>query len=176
MLPCRQLEQFASWILSIPTEEFMSQYQRSWYFMSGGFRKSACSHWLLSSHIWNETVSRQNIVDKGWSVATCECRSAIFTILWLKAWICCNFVHNKHRVINHLMTSPPPRETERLGKLPCNITICLPTVFPYCFLGLASKIFPLTFEEDFLVVPLDITDFTSHSDCAATVIQHFGKV
>jgi len=41
---------------------------------------------------------------------------------------------------------------------------------------LASKIFPLTFEEDFLVVPLDITDFTSHGDCAATVLKHFGKV
>jgi len=43
-------------------------------------------------------------------------------------------------------------------------------------LNLASKIFPLTFDEDFLVVPLDVTDFTSHSNCAATVFQHFGKI
>ena len=48
--------------------------------------------------------------------------------------------------------------------------------FPYMFVGLASKIFPLTFEEDFLVVPLDVTDFSSHTGCAAVVLEHFGKV
>ena len=36
--------------------------------------------------------------------------------------------------------------------------------------------FPLTSEEDFLVLPLDVTDFPSHSDCVATVIKHFGEV
>lgn len=40
----------------------------------------------------------------------------------------------------------------------------------------ASKIFPLTFEEDFLVLPLDVTDFPTHEDCPETVIKHFGKV
>lgn len=43
-------------------------------------------------------------------------------------------------------------------------------------LSLASKIFPLTFEEDFLVVPLDVTDFASHTDCAAAAVNHFGKI
>lgn len=40
----------------------------------------------------------------------------------------------------------------------------------------ASKIFPLTFEEDFLVLPLDVTDFPTHEDCPETVIKQFGKV
>lgn len=40
----------------------------------------------------------------------------------------------------------------------------------------ASKIFPLTFEEDFLVLPLDVTDFPTHEGCPETVIKHFGKV
>ena len=40
----------------------------------------------------------------------------------------------------------------------------------------ASKIFPLTFEEDFLVLPLDVTDFQTHEDCPEAVIKHFGKV
>ena len=48
--------------------------------------------------------------------------------------------------------------------------------FSFCYVGLASKIFPLTFEEDFLVVPLDVTDFASHTDCAAAAVNHFGKV
>ena len=49
----------------------------------------------------------------------------------------------------------------------------------YAFLinaGLANKIFPLTFEEDFLVQPLDVADFSSHRDCVAAVLKHFGKV
>ncbi|CAH3150295.1 unnamed protein product [Porites lobata] len=43
-------------------------------------------------------------------------------------------------------------------------------------LDVASKIFPLTFEEDFLVLPLDVTDFPTHEDCPETVIKHFGKI
>ena len=44
------------------------------------------------------------------------------------------------------------------------------------FVDLASKIFPLTFEEDFLVLPLDITDFSIHKDCVDTAIKQFGQV
>ncbi|XP_073248845.1 dehydrogenase/reductase SDR family member 7-like isoform X2 [Porites lutea] len=43
-------------------------------------------------------------------------------------------------------------------------------------LDVASKIFPLTFEEDFLVLPLDVTDFPTHEGCPETVIKHFGKI
>ncbi|XP_078349922.1 dehydrogenase/reductase SDR family member 7-like isoform X2 [Oculina patagonica] len=43
-------------------------------------------------------------------------------------------------------------------------------------LSLASKIFPLTFEEDFLVLPLDVTDFSSHKGCVDAVLKQFGKI
>ena len=45
-----------------------------------------------------------------------------------------------------------------------------------CYIGLAGKLFPLTFEEDFLVVPLDITNFASHEGCINKALQQFGKV
>nr|XP_058946187.1 dehydrogenase/reductase SDR family member 7-like [Pocillopora verrucosa] len=43
-------------------------------------------------------------------------------------------------------------------------------------MSLAGKLFPLTFEEDFLVVPLDITNFASHEDCVTKALQQFGKI
>lgn len=43
-------------------------------------------------------------------------------------------------------------------------------------LNLASKIFPLAFEEDFLVLPLDVSNFSIHKDCTDTVIKQFGQV
>ncbi|XP_068683057.1 dehydrogenase/reductase SDR family member 7-like [Montipora foliosa] len=43
-------------------------------------------------------------------------------------------------------------------------------------LELASRIFPLPFEENYLVLPLDVADFSSHRDCAENVIQHFGQI
>ena len=46
----------------------------------------------------------------------------------------------------------------------------------FVFVGLASRIFPLTFEEDFLVLPLDVTDFSTHGECVAAVLKQFGKV
>ena len=48
--------------------------------------------------------------------------------------------------------------------------------FLHFLVDVASKTFPLTFEEDFLVLPLDVTDFPTHEDCPETVIKHFGKV
>ncbi|CAH3140578.1 unnamed protein product [Pocillopora meandrina] len=45
-----------------------------------------------------------------------------------------------------------------------------------CYIGLAGKLFPLIFEEDFLVVPLDITNFASHEDCVTKALQQFGKI
>ena len=53
------------------------------------------------------------------------------------------------------------------------ILFCL--IYPF-ILDVAGKIFPLTFEEDFLVLPLDVTDFSIHSDCVDTVIKQFGQV
>ena len=46
----------------------------------------------------------------------------------------------------------------------------------FVFSELASRIFPLPFEENYLVLPLDVADFSSHRDCAENVIQHFGQV
>lgn len=43
-------------------------------------------------------------------------------------------------------------------------------------MNLASNTYPLTFEEDFLVLPLDLTDFSIHKDCVDNVIRHFGQV
>ena len=51
--------------------------------------------------------------------------------------------------------------------------------FCFCFVcssELASRIFPLPFEENYLVLPLDVADFSSHRDCVEKVIQHFGQV
>ena len=41
---------------------------------------------------------------------------------------------------------------------------------------MAQKLFPLTFEEDFLVLPLDITNFSTHEDSVAKALHRFGKV
>ena len=41
---------------------------------------------------------------------------------------------------------------------------------------MAQKLFPLTFEEDFLVLPLDITNFSTHEDSVAEALHRFGKV
>ncbi|XP_058944265.2 dehydrogenase/reductase SDR family member 7 [Pocillopora verrucosa] len=43
-------------------------------------------------------------------------------------------------------------------------------------LSLAQKLFPLTFEEDFLVLPLDITNFSTHEDSVAKALHRFGKI
>lgn len=43
-------------------------------------------------------------------------------------------------------------------------------------LEIASGIFPLPFEENYLVLPLDVRDFSSHRACAEKVIQHFGQI
>ena len=55
------------------------------------------------------------------------------------------------------------------------VVIIIKLLFHF-LVDVASKIFPLTFEEDFLVLPLDVTDFPTHEDCPETVIKHFGKV
>lgn len=56
------------------------------------------------------------------------------------------------------------------------IVVIIVKLLFYFLADVASKIFPLTFEEDFLVLPLDVTDFPTHEDCPETVIKQFGKV
>ena len=41
---------------------------------------------------------------------------------------------------------------------------------------MAQKLFPVTFEEDFLVLPLDITNFSTHEDSVAKALHRFGEV